>query len=328
MHFLAKIGLAIAVCALAAPASQAAAKDLEFPTRAVRIVVPFPAGGNSDLMTRLLAKKLSDIWHQPVIVDNKPGGDTLIGTSDVVRAPADGYTILNNISQIIQNTLLKKNMPFDTFKELRPLMASTETAMYLVVSRQDGVIPATLADFVAATKAPNAHKTFGSFGYGSTGQLLLLKLMQVTSAKIDDIPFKGNRDIIIQLLNGEISSSFLPYAAIGPYLDQDKLKVLATTGANRSFMLPGVPTFEELGVTGFTTPLWNGFFVSSKTPQEIVDKLSASFNEALNDPDVAEKMKGLGLTRIGGSPANFQSYIDADIQWTKDIVSTTGLQPQ
>lgn len=328
MSRLAKIALVMLAALLATPVSRAWSQDEPFPTRMVRIVVPFPAGGNSDIMTRVLAKKLSDIWRQPVIVDNKPGGDTLIGTSDVVRAPADGYTILNNISQIIQNTFLKKNMPFDTFKELRPLVVATETSMYFVVSRQDGAIPADLAAFVAQSRQPDSHKTFGSFGYGSTGQLLLMKLIETTSAKVDDIPFKGNRDIILQLLNGEISSSFLPYSAFAPYLDQQKLKAVAATGSARSAVLPDVPTFEEQGVKGFTGTNWNGFFVSARTPPKVVEKLSEGFNQALRDPEVIETLKGLGLTPVGGDPAKFQTYIDNETEWLRSLVATTGLQPQ
>ncbi|MDE1571151.1 Bug family tripartite tricarboxylate transporter substrate binding protein [Aquabacter sp. P-9] len=328
MSRLAKIALAMLAVLLVTPISRAWSQDEPFPTRMVRIVVPFPAGGNSDIMTRVLAKKLSEIWRQPVIVDNKPGGDTLIGTSDVIRAPGDGYTILNNISQIIQNTFLKKNMPFDTFKELRPLIVATETSMYFVVSRQDGAIPADLATFVAQSKRPDSHKTFGSFGYGSTGQLLLLKLIETTSAKVDDIPFKGNRDIILQLLNGEISSSFLPFSAFAPYIDQQKLKAVAATGAARSAVLPDVPTFEEQGVAGFTGTNWNGFFVSAKTPPKVVEKLSAGFNQVLKDPEVIETLKALGLTPVGGDPAKFQAYIDNETEWLRSLVATTGLQPQ
>jgi tripartite-type tricarboxylate transporter receptor subunit TctC len=149
----------------------------DFPNRAVRIVVPFPAGGNSDIIARTLATKLSQIWSQPVIVDNKPGGDTLIGTSDVVRAPADGYTILSNISLIVQNSVTKKQ-PFDTFKELRPLIAATETAMYFVAGTQSEAAPKTLTEFVQQAKGRPGALSFGSFGTGSTGHLLLLTLQR------------------------------------------------------------------------------------------------------------------------------------------------------
>ena len=201
----------IAAVAGVASAQTAPAGASDFPSRAVRVVVPFPAGGNSDIIARTLATRLSQMWNQPVIVDNKPGADTLIGTSDVVRAPADGHTILSNISLIVQNSVTKK-LPFDTFKELRPLIAATETAMYFVAGTRNDAAPRTLAEFVQQAKARPGAVSFGSFGTGSTGHLLLLTLQRTTPIDVTHVPFKGNADVVIQLLNGQVTSSFLPTA--------------------------------------------------------------------------------------------------------------------
>lgn len=285
-----------------------------FPARPVRIVVPFPAGGNSDAIARTIALQLSQIWKQPVLVDNKPGADTLIGTSDVVRSPADGHTILSNISLIVQNSFTKR-MPFDTFKELKPLIAATETPMYFVVSRQErnATVPQTLDQFIRSAKAEPGAISFGSFGNGSTGHLLLLALQKSASIEITHVPFKGNSDVIVQLLNGQVSSSFLPYSAIAPHLPSGKIKVLAATGEQRPPLSPDIPTFEELGVKGFTSSQWNGFFISAKTPAAVAHQLSLDMNAAIRSPEVEAKLKALGLTPVGGTPERFQTMIDKDV---------------
>lgn len=290
-----------------------------FPDRPVRIVVPFPAGGNSDAIARTLALQLSQIWKQPVLVDNKPGADTMIGTSDVVRSPANGYTILSNISLIVQNTFTKK-MPFDTFKELKPLIAVTETPMYFVVARQEksGAMPQTLEQFIGSAKAGPGALSFGSFGNGSTGHLLLLALQKSASIEVTHVPFKGNSDVIVQLLNGQVSSSFLPYSAVAPHLPSGKIKILAATGEQRPPLSPDVPTFEELGVKGFTSSQWNGFFIAEKTPAAVAQKLSLDMNAAIHTPEVAAKLKALGLTPAGGTPEQFQTMIDKDV----DLIRT------
>lgn len=300
-------------------AALAQGQAASFPDRPVRIVVPFPAGGNSDAIARTLALQLSQIWKQPVLVDNKPGADTLIGTSDVVRSPADGYTILSNISLIVQNTFTKK-MPFDTFKELKPLIAATETPMYFVVGRQEknAAMPQTLDQFIRSAKADPGALSFGSFGNGSTGHLLLLALQKSASIEITHVPFKGNSDVIVQLLNGQVSSSFLPYSAVAPHLPSGKIKILAATGAQRPPLSPDVPTFEELGVKGFTSSQWNGFFIAEKTPTAIAQKLSLDMNAAIRTPEVAAKLKALGLTPAGGTPEQFQTMIDRDV----DLIRT------
>ena len=302
-------------------------QPVTYPDHPVRIVVPFPAGGNSDAIARTIALQLSQTWKQPVVVDNKPGADTLIGTSDVVRSPADGYTILSNISLIVQNTFTKK-MPFDTFKELRPLIAATETPMYFVVGRQEktGTMPQTLDQFIRRAKADPGTLSFGSFGNGSTGHLLLLALQKSAAIEITHVPFKGNSDVIVQLLNGQVSSSFLPYSAIAPHLPSGKLKILAATGEQRPPLSPDVPTFEELGVKGFTSSQWNGFFISAKTPAAVSQKLSADMNAAIHSPEVAAKLKTLGLTPAGGTPERFQSMIDKDVDLIRAALKDGHLQ--
>lgn len=318
------VGVLAAVAGLAsAQTIPAGAKD--FPSRTVRVVVPFPAGGNSDLIARTLAMKLSQTWNQPVIVDNKPGGDTLIGTSDVVRAPADGHTILSNISLIVQNSVTKK-VPFDTFKELRPLIAATETAMYFVAGTHSEAAPKTVAEFVQQAKARPGAISFGSFGTGSTGHLLLLTLQRTTSIDVTHVPFKGNADVVIQLLNGQVTSSFLPYSAIAPHVAAGKIRILAATGDKRSAIAPNVPTFEELGVKGFDAWQWNGFFVSAKTPPAVVAKLARDFDAAIHSPEVAAKLRSLGMSPVGGTPEKFQSMVDLDFELVRGAIASKQLK--
>jgi tripartite-type tricarboxylate transporter receptor subunit TctC len=318
------VGVLAAVAGVAS-AQTAAGGTSDFPSRAVRLVVPFPAGGNSDIIARTLAIKLSQMWNQPVIVDNKPGADTFIGTSDVVRAPADGHTILSNISLIVQNSVTKK-LPFDTFKELRPLIAATETSMYFVASAQSDAAPKTLAEFVQQAKARPGTLSFGSFGTGSTGHLLLLTLQRTTSIDVTHVPFKGNADVVIQLINGQVTSSFLPYSAIAPHVAAGKIRILAATGDKRPAITPNVPTFEELGVNGFEASQWNGFFVSAKTPPAIMAKLTRDFDAAIRSPEVAAKLQNLGLSPVGGTPEKFQAMVDKDFDLVRAAIASKQLK--
>lgn len=303
-----------------------AQESAPFPTKPVRIVVPYTAGGNTDAIARAIAQKLSEIWKSPVIVDNKPGASSLLGTAEVVRAAPDGHTVLANISLIVQNTFSRDKPPFDTFKELQPLIAATETPMYFVASRQEDKLPASLNDFIKDANARPSAKSFASFGNGSTGHLLMLSLERSTSADITHVPFKGGSEIIIQLLNGQVSSSFLPYSVIAPHLSSGKLKILAVTGAARSPYAPDVPTFEEVGIKGFTASQWNGYFVSRRTPPAIYKKLVTDFDAAIRSPEIAAKLKQLGLSPVGGTPEKFQAMIDQDFELTRTALRESKLK--
>jgi tripartite-type tricarboxylate transporter receptor subunit TctC len=255
-----------------------------------------------------------------VVVDNKPGADTVIGTSEVARAAPDGHTILSNISLIVQNSVTKEKLPFDTFKELRPLVAATETPMYFVASQSGDSPPKSLEEFLKAGRARPGALSFGSFGTGSTGHLLLLALERSASVDITHVPFKGNSDVIVQLLNGQLSSSFLPHGAIAPHLAGGRIRALAATGERRPAIAPQVPTFEELGVKGFTASQWNGFFVSAKTPAATLARLTRDFDRAIHSPEVSGKLKSLGLTPVGGTNEQFQAMIEKDFELIRAAV--------
>lgn len=292
-----------------------------FPNRTVRIVVPFPAGGNSDIISRAIANRLTQTWGHPVLVDNKPGADTVIATSEVARAAPDGYTILSNISLIVQNTFTKK-LPFDTFKELKPLIAATETPMFFVASQAGDFQPKNLAQFLQRAKQKPGTTSFGSFGNGSTGHLLLLALRRNASVDITHVPFKGNSDVIIQLLNGQVSSSFLPYSAIAAHLGSGRIRILAATGQTRPSFAPETPTFEELGISGFSASQWNGFFISARTPPAIQAKLVRDFDAAIKSKDVASKLESLGLTPVGGTSERLQKMLTQDTELIRSAIES------
>ncbi|WP_341892020.1 tripartite tricarboxylate transporter substrate binding protein [Variovorax sp. YR752] len=318
--------LATAVMLATTATAMAQQATVGFPSRPVRIVVPYPAGGNTDAIARTIGMKLSEIWKSPVIVENKPGANSMLGTGDVIRAASDGHTILANISLIVQNTFAKDKLPFDTFKELQPLIAATETPMYFVVGRKDGKISASLEVFLQEAKSKPGAKSFGSFGNGSTGHLLLLGLERSTSADITHVPFKGSADVIVQVLNGQVSSTFLPYSAIAPHLATGKIKILAVTGNARSPFSPDVPTFEERGIKGFTASQWNGYFISRRTPLAITQKLVADFDAAIRSPEVSAKLKQLGLSPVGGTPEKFEAMIDQDFALTRAALKDNKLK--
>lgn len=281
------------------------------------MIVPFTPAGGSDLVARAVAPKLAAAWGQQVIVDNRPGAGTVIGTELVVKAPPDGYTMLQGGASLSITPSLRRNLPYDVRKDLIPVTQVATQAYLLAV--YPGFPAKSVAQLLALAKQKPGQINFGA-SVGSGGHLSgeLFKLM--TGAQIVHIPYKGAGPAIIDLIGGQIVLVFADALAVLPYLNSSKLRAIAATTSSRVSMLPDVPTVAESGVPGYESSSWYGILVPAGTPKDIIAKLNGEIIRILRIPETREWFLGAGLEPIGNSPAEFAALIGAETQkWAKVI---------
>jgi tripartite-type tricarboxylate transporter receptor subunit TctC len=310
--------LAAAVALFTLSAQVQAEEADAYPSRPIKIVVPYAAGGITDTVARLIATRLGEAWKQPVIVENRLGAGGLIGNEAVAKAPADGYTVLVGITQIIQAPSLYKKLNYDVFTELAPLSLLTYSYNLLVLPAAS---PAnSLKDFVALVKANPGKYSFGSFGAATSAHLHGELLNSVAGLDLAHTPYKGAAPLLNDVLGNHVASGFVDLATAHPQLASGKLKVLAITGPRRSRLLPQVPTFGELGYPGFEPVGWTGAFIPAATPKPIVAKLAAEIGRIMHLPDVLAKLDAIGAEAVGNSPEEFATVIRTDFpKWAKMI---------
>jgi tripartite-type tricarboxylate transporter receptor subunit TctC len=302
--------------AAAAPA-YAQTPSATFPTKPVRIVVPLAPGGSTDVLARPVASKLSEVWGQQVIVDNRGGGGTMIGTEIVARAPADGYTLLMVTSAFAVNFSLYDKVPYK-FSDFVPLSNVGQTPNVLAVHP---TIPAkNVKELIALLRARPGEMTYSSGGVGGSTHLAgeLFKLL----AKVDmvHVPYKGGGPAVADLVSGQVMMTFGNLTTVLPFSNAGRVRALAVTSSKRSPALPNLPTMAEAGVPGFEAATWNGLIAPAATPKDIVAKLNADIVKVLNMPDTRAKLASNGLEPIGDTPAAFSAHISNEIaRWGKVV---------
>ena len=296
-----------------------AAQAQEYPTKPVRIVVPYPAGGFNDTLGRLAAKHLGDYWKKPVIVDNKPGAGTMIGTKEVAGAAPDGHTILVVQFPYAANPWLYKNIAYDTQKAFTPVMLAGRSPMLLVTHAQSPY--RTAAEFLAAARAKPNVLTYGSSGAGSSNHLAMALFENATGTQMRQIPYKGSSPMLTDLAGGQfdVALDLLPHAM--PFMQMNRVRPLVIAAPKRSPLLPDVPTAAEAGIPGYEVSSWHGFVVPSGTPQSVVDKLNSDLNRMLLEDEVKKAFAAQGVAPDGGTPAHFRSFIDGQMALWKKVVS-------
>jgi tripartite-type tricarboxylate transporter receptor subunit TctC len=306
-----------AALALAFVAGAARAQD-SYPTKPIRIVVPYPAGGFNDTLGRLVATKLSVAWKQPVIVDNKPGGGTVIGTQAAATAPADGYTLLVVQFPFAANPWLYKSLPYDSAKAFAPVVLAGRSPM-LIVSHAAGPLR-TLGDVLAAAKAKPGALNYGSSGAGSSNHLAMALFESVSGTRMTQVPYKGSTPLLTDLAGGQVDLAvdLLPHAL--PFIQSGKVRALAIASTERSPLMPELPTAAEAGVPGYEVTSWHGFVVPAGTPQPVIDKLNRELNTILAMDDVKKVFAQQGVVPDGGTPAQFQRFIDSQMTLWKKVV--------
>lgn len=307
-------------------AASAVAQAQDYPSRPVRLIVPYPVGGASDITARLVADKLTKKWGQAVVVENKAGANGIIGTADIAKAAPDGYTIGLVASSHVGNPFSYKNVPFDTLGDLQPVTQTAVVQLGLVVNPKLGVN--TVQEFVALLKKEPGKIDYATTGAGGNPHLFAEVFMQLTGTRMTQIPYKGSSSAHPDLLAGQVSVMFDAVAAVAPHVKAGKLKLLGVTGANRASLLPDVPTLQEAGVNGYAMASWGGIIAPAKVPKPIIQKLHRDIVAALNEPDVREKLTQLGADVVGGTPEQFDALLRADTLRYQRLIKDAGIVPQ
>lgn len=318
------LSLAIASI-LAVPPARAADK---YPSKPVRIIVPYAPGGPNDTVARLLAQKLNEIEHQPFIVENKPGGGSNIGADYVVKAPADGYTLLIvATSHAINMTLFpKEQQKYDLLKDLAPI-SMIMTGPLVLVTRPD--FPAqNLKELVAAAKAKPGELSFASSGIGSSTHLGGEMLNSAAGIKTIHVPYRGSGPGLTDVMGGQTTYMIDTMISAVPFVTSGRLKALAVTGKSRSPALPQVPTVAEQGYPNFEAVAFIGMMAPAKTPKPIVDQLNADLQKVLESADIKAKLAAQGFTAEWMKPAEFGSYLEKEVPRWGAIVKGANVKPE
>jgi len=302
-----------------APAGRAA----DYPTRPVTLVVAFTPGGASDVLARILGRKLEQIMGQPFVIENRPGAGGNVAAEAVAHAAADGYTVLNGNNAILAtNAALYKTINFDAEKDFVPIGLIGAQANILVVNPALAV--RSMDELIALAKAKPGQLNFASSGHGLAAHLAgeLFK----TEAKIDivHVPYKGAAPALQDVIAGHVQMMFATASSVVPHIHSGKVRPLAVTTLRRSAVLPDIPTIDELGLKGFDATSWHGLVAPARTPREIVATLNRALAATLDDREVKKSLADLGVDIIGGTPEEFAAYIRSEIpKWTA-IVKASG----
>jgi tripartite-type tricarboxylate transporter receptor subunit TctC len=311
----------IAAFALSGSAAPAAAED--FPSKAIRIIVPYTPGSPNDVMARLLVQQLQRKLGRPVVIDNKPGGGTSIGSKIAAGAPADGYTLLFSSSALVIEPLLSKQTEYDPQKDFTPIAFIARTACLLTVNAQ---VPAnSVEEFVAYAKANPARLSLG-FAQGTVSQLVAEYFNRLHGLDITSVPYRGRALVIPDMLGGRIQVYWPTPATVLPLLQEGKIKALAISSPQRNSDLPQVPTMKELGLDELSLEFWAGMWAPAGTPADIVEKLNGAINEALQSPEIIASMKRLGFETKIGSSQDFSVFIAAEIPRWAAVVKASGVR--
>jgi tripartite-type tricarboxylate transporter receptor subunit TctC len=301
--------LAIALGTLATLAAPLSAQAQAWPAKPVKIIVPYPPGGATDILGRLVAAKLQEAWGQPVTVENKPGASGVLGNDFVAKAPADGYTVLLGITAIVQSAPLMK-LPYDPYKDFAPVSLLSSSTSLLVV-RSDLPVK-NVAEYVALIKSQPGRHGYGSYGNGTSAHIQGENFKAQTGTDLAHVPYKGAAPMMNDLLGGQLSMAFVDAGTGRSFVGAGKVKALGVTGTDRLKMAPDAPTFTELGMKGFEPKGWFGFFLPATTPPAIVAKLSADIQKAVKLPDITARIEDLGQTPVGSTPEAFAQVIKTD----------------
>ena len=289
-----------------------------YPNKAVRLVVPFLAGGSTDIVGRTVAQKLSELWGQPVVVDNRPGGGTTIGTDAVAKAVPDGYTLLVTPAPFTINPSLLPRIPYDALNDFVPITLINTTPLVLVV--HPGVPAKNVKELIALAKANPGKLNFGSSGTGGSNHLAGELFDAMAGVKMVHIPYKGNAGALTDIVGGHLDVVYNGLTSAIALIKGGKLRVLAVTSLQRNAALPDVPTLDESGLKGFEAVAWNGLTAPAKTPRDVVMKINADVLKVVNSPELKERLKAEGSDPVGSSPEQFATFLRNEIaKWAKVI---------
>jgi tripartite-type tricarboxylate transporter receptor subunit TctC len=294
-----------------------------WPTRFVRLIVPFPPGGGTDAIARVVAGKLSDMWGQQIVVENRGGAATNIGTEAVVRADPDGYTMLLQSMPLAVNRFLFPSLSYDAMSDLAPVSLLCEYANIMAVPLTS---PAhSVAEFIAYAKANKGKITFASSGHGTSVHLSGELFKRMAGIEMLHVPYRGAGPAFSDLVPGRVDVMFNNIGAVLPLIQGGKLRGLAVTTARRMPAVPHLPPIAETGVPGFDVSSWYGLFAPAKTPPEIIRKMHADTVAALNDPATKERLEQLGVLVVGSTPEQLAAFLKAEMDKWAPVIKEAGI---
>ena len=295
-----------------------------YPAKAVRLIVPFPPGGSTDLVARVVGQKMADAWEKQVVIDNRPGANGMIGSDIVAKANPDGYSIvLGTIGPMAINASLYK-MPYDILKDFAPISYTANIANVLVVNPT--LAAKDVREMIALARTRPGQLTFGSSGTGGAPHMAVELFKLLAKVNVVHVPYKGGGPAMADLVSGQISGSFASMPSSIAFIKSGKLRALGISGTTRSPALPEVPTVSEAGVSGFSVLDWQGLFTTAKTPPEIVNKLNAETVRILALPDVVDRLTAAGVDIQTTTPKAWGDFVAAEItKWGK-VVKEAGVK--
>lgn len=316
-----------AVCTLALLASATTAATVNaaelYPARPIRLVSPFAAGGGNDMISRAMAQALGRNLGQGVVVDNRPGANTIIGMDLVAKSPADGYTLIMTGSTIAINAALNPRLPYDSLRDF--VAVSQIAATPLIVAVHPSLPAASIKELIALARKRPGELNFPSAGVGNVSHLAGELFNVMAGVRLVHVPYKGSAPATTDLLSGRVSVMFNSAFALLPYVKSGRLRALAVTGRARSALLPAVPTVMESGLSGYEAGTWYGLLAPAATPPAIINRLHAQTVRALADEEVRRRLVEEGLDPVGNTPAEFAAYIRAEMTKWAGVIKAAGV---
>ena len=321
-----RMATATALVALAGAAtltSTAALAQAQFPTKSITMIVPFPPGGPTDLVARVIAQKMSESMGQSVVIDNRGGANGNMGAMVAVRSAADGYTLLYNTSSITLSPALYKSLGYDVKRDLAPVALTAVVPLALVVGPN---VPAnTVTEFIAYAKANPGKLSYGSAGNGNVTHLGAFQFVRANGIDAVHVPYKGSAPADVDLVGGQIQFMTDTVNSVMPFVREKRMKMLAVTTPKRMSLFPDVPTLAESGMPGFEVGAWQGLMVPANTPKPIIQRLNAEVMKALQSPDVRQKLALQGAEPLGSSPEAYGEYLQKELTRWENVVKQTGV---
>jgi tripartite-type tricarboxylate transporter receptor subunit TctC len=314
----------IAATALAAAASLASAQG--YPNKPVHVIISFTPGSSTDIVGRIVSQKLSEIWGQPVLAENRAGAGGSIGSNVVAKAAPDGYTLLVDSNAHTVTPAIYAKLPYDTLKDFIDIAPLSVQPNVLIVNATSSY--KTLMDLVNAAKAKPGVINWGHAGVGSGTHLNTEKFVAAAKINVTQIPFKGTPEVIQAMLSGSVDCYWAPISAAIPHIRGGRVRALAVSTAKRNSQLPDVPTTSEAGIQGADAPLWFGIWAPAGTPANIVAKISADTRKALADPGVRERLSNLGNDTMDMSPEEFSRFVRSELDEYARVIKAAGIPPQ
>lgn len=296
-------------------------RDLAYPTKPIRLVVPYPAGSGTDTIARVVGQKLAERLGYTVVVDNRPGGASIIGLDLVAKANPDGYTILVAAPSLTISPALHEKLPFDVIKDFAPIIRVTSAPLILIVTPSIGV--STVREFISLARSKPGQLNFASGGIGGSIHMGMELLNSMSQIKVVHVAYKGSPQALVDLISGQVHSMTNIVASSLPHIAQGRVKALGVTGPTRIAVLPAVPTIAEAGVPGYEVMQWHGLLVPAKTPRDIVNVVEKETRQVMSMQSVKDTLSSQGFDPVSDGPSEFAQLLKLEVvKWSKVVRDT------